>query len=275
MSLRAEINDALDEVTPPAPQLEFWVKGLLDDNARNKKVVARRVGRAQWPRSLRGVVTLVAAALVVVLMGGLILSGRIWRDLHTPPQTINQAELHNLESRPVQQLPVVLPGAMCPTSPLTDTSAHGEARVFGVGPVYATPFQSRAATTNWGTWTVLSLMVDTTKASRLILIRGMDLGTNAMVVFTRAPFHAIDQAGDAIPTGRVMGNQDVGGAREQLYSEQVIVTSRAYPGTKGGDWPIFKGYMGYPKGAMGCIGFQIDGTNIDGTNFTELVIVSA
>jgi hypothetical protein len=34
------------------------------------------------------------------------------------------------------------------------------------------------------------------------------------------------------------------------------------------------GYMGYPKKATGCLGFQIDGTNIDGTNFTEWVVVS-
>lgn len=268
MSLRAEIHDALDEVTPPAPHLEMRVAGLVLDHARDKKVVLRHGGRPRGTVPLRGLVTLVAAALVVVLIGGLVLSGRIWRDLHTQPQTINQAELKNLESRPLQ-LPVVLPGATCPTSTITDVSAHsGESFVFGVGPVYSTPTASSSERTSWGIWTALGLVVDT-KASGPILIRAQDLQTGETVVFARIPLHAIDDPGDGIPSGRVLGSQVLTGETEQFYPELVIDTSRAWPGTKKGDWPIYKGYMGYPNAATGCLGFQFDGPK-----FTEQVVVT-
>jgi hypothetical protein len=274
MSLRAEIHDALDEVSPPALHLELRVTGLLD-HARDKKVVLPRGGRARWSKRFRGVVTLVAAALVVVLIGGLILEGRLLRDMNAPPQTISQAELRRLETRPLQ-FPVLKPGDTCPISPLTDTSAHGpEALVFGMGPVYSTPLGYYFTTTNWGAWTMLSLQVDTTKASGLILIRARDLQTSALVVFTRYPFSPVGQAGDGIPTGRVIGSQVVQGETAQLYPELVIDTSRAYEGTKKGDWPIYKSFIGYPKTASGCLGFQVAGVQTDGTAFTELLVLSA
>ena len=274
MSLRAEIHDALNEVTPPAPHLEVRVTGLLLEHVKDKRVVLRRGGRVRWTNRYGGVVTLVAAALVVVLIGGLILGGRLLREMNAPAHTINQTELKGLEVRPLQ-FPVVKPGATCPISPLSDTSAHSaEAFVFGTGPVYATPLQSTWSTTIWGTWTVLSLMVDTTNASGLILIRGTDLQTNAMVVFTRTPFHAVDEPGDGIATGRAIESQVVEGEKEQLYPELVIDTSRVYVGTKKGDWPIYKAFMGYPKTATGCLGFQVDGVYTDGITFTELLVIS-
>ncbi|HEX9096759.1 MAG TPA: hypothetical protein VF990_11735, partial [Candidatus Dormibacteraeota bacterium] len=231
MTLRAEIHDAVDEVTPPAPHLEFQVKKLLLDGERQMKAGVRSGGRALSINRFRGVVTLVAAALVVVLIGGLILGGRLLRDMNAPAHPINQTELTRLEARPVQ-FPVVRAGATCPISPVTDTSAHSLAwPVFGIGPVYVTPLEGISARTDWGAWTVLSLLVDTTNASKLILIRGTDLETNAMVVFTRTPLHAADDPGDGIATGRVIGSQVVEGERQQLYSELVIDTSRAYAGT--------------------------------------------
>jgi hypothetical protein len=279
MSLRTDIHDALEEVTPLAPHLEATVSGLILHYPRDEKVVLHRGGGGRWTRSFRGAVTLVAAALVVVLIGGLILGGRVWRDLHTPPQPINrinQVQLRTLESRPLQ-FPVVLPGDPCPTSPTTDVSAHsGESFVFGAGPVYVTPLGSPAARTDWGTWTALGLVVDT-NASGPILIRARDLETGVMVVFARYPLHAIDDPGDGIPTGRAIGTQVVEGETEQFYPELVIDTSRAYhyAVTNRSDWPIYKGYMGYPKSATGCLGFQVDGVLDDGTTFTELVVVSA
>lgn len=272
MSLRAEIHDALDEVTPAAPHLEALISGLLLDPTADRKVVRRRGRDVRWTRSFRGVVTLVAAALVVVLIGGLILGGHIWRDLHAQPQPINrinQVELRNLEARALN-IPLVQPGDACPISASTDVSGHSpDAYVFGAGPVYLTPTASSSARTDWGTWTPLGLVVDTS-ASGPILIRARDLQTGQMVVFAQYPLHAIDDPGDGIPAGRVLGSQVVEGEAEQLYPELVVDTSRAWIGTKKGDWPIYKGYMGYPKGATGCLGFQIDGAT-----FTELVIVSA
>jgi hypothetical protein len=275
MSLRTEIHDALDEVSPRAPHLELKVTELLLDHARDKKVVLRRDDRARWSKRFRGVVTLVAAALVVVLIGGLILEGRLLRDMNAPATTISQAELKRLETRSVQ-FPVVKPGDPCPISPLTDTSDHGPIPlVYGLGPVYATPLTFDLTRTSWGTWLILSLEVDTTKATGLILIRARDLQTSTMVVFARYPFNAVGEAGDGIATGRVIGSEVVHNEKVQLYPELVIDTSRTYAGTMKGDWPIYKSYMGSPKTATGCIGFQVDGVQSDGTNFTELFVVNA
>jgi hypothetical protein len=272
MSLRAEIHDAFDEGMPPALDLEFRVTRLLLEPARGEKVVLRRDSRARWAKPFRSVVTLVAAALVVVLIGSLIVGVRIWRDLQNQPQTIsriNQVELKSLESRALR-FPVVQPGDTCPASPSTDVSAHTPiAYVFGVGPVYTAPLASSSSRTDWGTWTELALVVDT-KVSGPILIRGQDLQTSDKIVFARYPLHAIDDPGDGIPAGRVIGNQVVEGENEQLYPELVIDTSRHWVGTKNGNWPIYKSFMGYPQAAKGCLGFQIDGLN-----FTEWVIVSA
>lgn len=275
MSLRAEIHDALDEVSSPAPHLEVRVTKLLLDEARDKKFALPRGGPARWPRGFRGVVTLVAAALVVVLTGGLILEGRLLRDMNAPAPAINQSELKKLETRPLQ-FPVIKAGEPCPISPLTDTSAHGpEALVFGTGPVYSAPLGYGLTPTNWGAWMVLSLQVDTTMASGLILVRARDLKTGATVVFTRYPFKPVGDPGDGVPAGRLIGSQLVLGETVQLYPELAIDTSRAYVGTKIGDWPIYKSYMGYPKTATGCIGFQVDGVMTNGTTFTELLVVSA
>ncbi|HXM73103.1 MAG TPA: hypothetical protein VN940_07755 [Candidatus Dormibacteraeota bacterium] len=274
MSLRAEIHDALDEVTPPAPHLELRVTGLLDQ-VQDKKVLLPRGGRARWTRRFRGVVALVAAALVVVLIGGLMMEGRLLRDMNAPPQTISQAELSRLETRPLQ-FPAVKPGEACPVSPLTDTSAYGsEPLVFGTGPVYATPLGILFTRTNWGAWTILALQVEPTKASGLILIRARDLPTSALVVFTPYPFGGVLQPGDGIPTGRVIGSQVVQGETVQLYPELVIDTSRPYELTRKGDWPIYTSFIGYPKAATGCLGFQVDGVGTDGTAFTELLVLSA
>jgi hypothetical protein len=270
MTLRAEIHDALDEITPPAPQLEFRISELLRDSARDKTVVLHPGGRAPWPKRFRGVVTLVAAALVVVLIGGLILEGRLLRNTNAPAPAINQTELKRLEARP-KHFPVVKSGDPCPISPLSDTSAHGPVPlVFGTGPVYSGPLTSDLSITSWGRWMIWSTQVDTTQASGLILVRAMDLQAGEMVAFTKYPFTAVGEPGAGIPAGRVTGSQVVHGVTVQLHPELVIDTSRIYVGTKESDWPIYKSYMGYPKAAKGCIGFQIDGGN-----FTELLVLGA
>jgi hypothetical protein len=274
MSLRAEINEALDEVSPEAPQLEAQVARLLLAQMPDKRVAARRDARTRWTRGFRGVITLVAAALVVVLIGGLILAGQLLRGMNAPPPGINQAALKQLEARPLQ-LPVVKPGDACNVSPLTDVSAHGpEALLFGQGPVYFSSLGYFSFTTDWGTWMALSSTVDTTTASGLVLIRAQDLQTRIPVVFVRYPFSPVGEPGDGIATGTVLGSEVVNGQTVQLHPQVVIDTSRMYAGTRNGNWPIYKSYMGIPKTATGCLGFQVDGVHTDGTTFTELIVVS-
>lgn len=275
MSLRAEIQDALDEVSPAAPHLELRVTRLLHEQEQNKNAARPRGARAPSTRRFRGVMTLVAAALLLVLIGGLILEGRMLRDMSVPPPTINQAQLKKLETRSLQ-FPVVKAGDPCPVSPLTDMSAHGAIPLaFGAGPVYATPLTIDLARTSWGTWMILSLEVDTTMASGQVLIRAKDLQTGEMVVFARYPFSQVNDPGQGIPAGKVIGSQDVHQETVQLHPEVVIDTSRVYVGTKKGDWPVYKTYMGVPKSATGCVGFQVDGALTGGATFTELVVLSS
>lgn len=268
MSLRNEIRAALDDVTPPAPALEKKVTAYVRAGVGDRVVRVHRP-RIRWTRQFRGPMSLVAAALLVLLIGGLVLGGRLLRDLNAPPSGINPAEVRKLESKPLQVFPTVRPGDPCPTSPLTDVSAHGpESLLFGEGPAYSTQVGYRFVTTEWGTWVTWSVLVDTTKASGLVLVRATDLQTHEMVVFARHPFGQTDAAGSGIPTGSALGSQVVQGVTLQLYPELVVDLSRPYLGTRPGDWPIYKIFMGYPKAATGCIGFQIDGSN-----FTELLVV--
>lgn len=267
MSLRAEIHDAIDEVTPPAPHLPKEVELHVLANERHRVVLLQP---SRWTAPFRGTLSLVAAALVVALIGGLILGGRIWQDLHTQQPSINQAALRSLETRSLRPFPTVVSGEACPTSPLSDVSAHGpDALMLGQGPVYANHLDySYGGTTNWGAWSKLLLKVDT-KASGLILIRARDLQTNAMVVFATVPLHAGNAAGDGVPTGRVQGNDVVTGQHEQEYSEDVLDLSRPYEGTVKGDWPIYAAFLGDPRGGSGCVGLQLDGMD-----FTELLVVN-
>jgi len=274
MSLRAEIHDALDEVSPAAPHLELQVTRLLREQAQDKQAAGRRGAAAPWTRRFRGAMALVAAALVLVLIGGLILEGRLLRDMNVPLPAINQAELKKLETRSLR-FPVVNAGDPCPVSPLTDTSAHSPVPlVFGAGPVYSTPVGIDTSTA-WGTWMSLSLVVDNTIVSGLVLIRAKDLQTGEPVVFVRYPFSQVGDPGQGIAAGAVLGSQVVQQETVQLHPELVIDTSRVYVGTRKGDWPIYKSSMGLPKTAAGCIGLQLDGVLNDRTTFTELLVISA
>jgi hypothetical protein len=268
VSLRAEIHAAFDEIAPSMHGLpERVVQAALTE-------APGRRAKARWVFRMRPSVALVAALVLIALVVGTLIGGTLLRDWRNwsnahPPQ-INQNELKRLESETLQ-LPVVLPGDSCPTSPLTNVSGHGgESFMFGKGPVYSSPLGFNATTTDLDTWGSFDLMVDTTKTSGLVLIRAKDLQTKDAVVFVRFPYSAASAAGNGIPTGGKLGTEVILGESEQVYAEEVLDTSRPYPGTKKGEWPIFKSFMGYPKTATGCIGFQIDGDH-----FTEVVVVSA
>jgi hypothetical protein len=267
MSLRMDIHLAFDEIAPSTLGLaERVVETTLAEAPDRRK-------KERWVYRVRAPIALVAAFLLIALAAGALIGGPLWRDWRNwstahPPQ-INQAQLNVLESRPLN-LPVLQPGAACPVSPLTDASAHGpEAFLFGTGPVYATTPGNDTVITNWGTWTAWPFQVDTKKVSGLVLIRGTDLQTNQTVVFAAYPLHASGQAGDGIPTGKVIRTEVINGETEQVFPEVVLDTSRPYELTKKGDWPIFKAFTGYPKSAGGCIAFQVDGSD-----FTEVIVIA-
>src|SRR3989442_10065223 len=119
MSLRSDIHAAIDEVAPPAPLLARQVEAfvLADENERSR--FSRR-GRIHWTRPLRGAVAVLAAALVVAVMAGLVMGGRLWREWTVAPanhpHTIDVRDLGRLRAQPLP--PSTLePGAGLPARP--------------------------------------------------------------------------------------------------------------------------------------------------------------
>jgi hypothetical protein len=267
MSLRTDFHLAFDEIAPSTGGLAERVVQTTAAEAPSRRRNERWMVRWRAPLGLVAALLLLALAVSALLSGSLLADWRKWSTGHSPQ--INQSELKSLEARPLL-FPVVSPAESCPVSPLSNLSAHtSEAFMFGGGPVYVSALGYNSTTTNWGRWGSFDLIADPTNTSGLILIRAEDLQTGGSVVFAEFPYAAAGGAGNGIPTGRVVGSDVMLGLTEQMYPEQVLDTARPYPFTKKGEWPIFKNYMGIPKDAKGCIGFQIDGKN-----FTEWVVVS-
>lgn len=221
MSLRTDIEDVINQVTPPAPGLEDQVRALVVADGKHRRVSLHSQRRSPWGGGLRGTGALVAAALVVALMVGLVIGGRLARDVGngqlSQAASISQSELHSLESRP-NVLPQLQPGATCPFSPgaheVHDLRVKGA--VIGQGPVYVYDAWTDA-TTPRGDWEAFALYYVAERPG-LVLVRAGDLQTNQPFPF--AQYSGPPSA--AIATGRVVGTDHVGGIAIQMHSEAVL-----------------------------------------------------
>jgi hypothetical protein len=256
MSLRAQIHHAIDEVAPPTPSLEGRVKNFVlgDDDARKQ---LRSRPRSPWTRGFRGSLTLVAAGLVLALVGGLFVAGRLWRNENQPPPTISQAELRGLESRPLKY-PTLASGARCPTTPKT----LGPYGLFIGDPgdpvgIYDTEiYQS----TDWGEWIEVAIGYSPAYAAAhpgLVLMRGRDLHNSREVVFATYPL-----APTGVSTvGPVLGQEHALDHDLKLRSEAAFRDLAHTPALdKQGHRPELLVVVGLQKGSSGCIGFQFDGS---------------
>ena len=254
MSLRTQIHHAIDDVAPPALTLERDITNfvLADDDARQPPRSRRR---SPWTTRFRGSLTLVAAGLVLALVGGLFVAGRLWRTENQPPPAISQAELKSLESRPLNY-PTVAPGAPCPTTPKT---------LGPIGLVIADPgdpvgiydteiFQS----TSWGEWIEIAVAYSVSYAAAhpgLVLMRARDLQGNAEVVFATYPL---------APTG-ISAVGPIVGEEHALDHTLKLRTEAAFrdwkhtqPIDKQGHLPELLVLVGLQSGSSGCVGFQLD-----------------
>lgn len=268
MSLRTEIRVAIDEVAPPAPHLEREVLAAIREVQRPS--IGRRRDRKP-ARVLRVSLSLVAAAVLIALLGGLMVGGRLWVERNTPattPHVINQTQLKRFESRPLQ-LPVMQPGGACQEGPVhTSDNWSVPPITYGSGPVYAV--RGMRSNDAWGTWAAVQYYIDPGYSGPM-LIRGRDLSTGQQIVFTVDPPEAGTAAGKlaGTPTGSAVGTRydPVWHVTVKVYSELVVVAGQKsdVPGA----WPIARGIVGVPKAASGCVGFQVEGAD-----FTEVYVVN-
>jgi hypothetical protein len=259
MSLRAEIRDAVDDVIPPAPMLERTVTAYVFAAQRDRKVLAIRPRCTPWLRSLRGGTAIAAALLVVALIAGLILGGRILRDLHsTPVPAINQGELKKLEARPLLTMSAMPSDGVCPAGPVAGNFMGGYAT--GDGPMrLILGYPVTTFRTGWGTWTQTYFLVSPATKG-LFLVRARDLKSGETVYFAGNLSGIADaQFGRAILGGVVAGQDHVNGQRADLHPELVINASAPSDFVKTPSKPpLWGAYVGYSGAASGCISFQVD-----------------
>ena len=259
MSLRSDLHGALDEVTPASPALEDRVTTFVVAHERRRGIAVLERGRAPWTHRFRGTLTMVAAVLIVVLIGAIFLGGRYLRDMSAPPATVNAAELKSLEGRPLN-FPVMGPGAQCPASPIALNPDLG--MVIGDGPFYSWG-AGAVATSSWGAWLQVVFIYPAPRTG-LVLIRAKDLSTGQMASFAQDP---LGPSG-VTPTGSVVGSDHVLNRIVQMRSEAIVQDpSHTRPIDNKGDVPPLLAFVGVPKGSSGCVAFQIDGPG-----FTENVV---
>lgn len=254
MSLRAEIRDALDDVIPPDPTLERDVMAYVLADERERRMLTRKVRRSPWANRFQGSVALVAAALVVLLIAGLILGGRFLRDRGTSPApAVNQTELKKLEARPLAPLLAMPSDGVCPVGPLAD-----DFRGIGNGVVRSVTGNPSVYRSTWGTWSLLAFAVDPT-ARGLFLVRARDLRSGETVYFAGNLSGVADaNIGRAILAGDVAGDDRVNGLDVPLRPELVIDASRPHDFEGAKKAPTWSAYVGYPKSGTGCTFFQVD-----------------
>lgn len=258
MSLRKQLHNAIDEVTLPAPDLESRVTAFVFADERRRRQLAPAHGRSRWIAGLRGMRAVVAALLVVALLGGLILGGRWLRDMTSSPlPAVDQLELHNLEARPLVAMPTMPSTGECPVGPLS-TDFTGDPAV-GDGLMRVHVGMPSTYNTDWGTWNISYFVVNPTEHG-LFLVRARDLKSTQSVFFAGNISGVADaQIGRAVLAGKVAGPDTVNGQAVDRYRELVINASApsdfAKTTSKAPQWGA---YVGYAKGSSGCTFFQVD-----------------
>jgi hypothetical protein len=254
MSLRLQIHDAIDQVSPPPVALERRVVAFVfapNNQRRSLPTAPRSEYRKDRFRSLYA---LAAAVLILTLAGGLLFGGRLLRQLSNPPASVNQAMLGQLEARP-WRLPEVAPGAACPAS----TSRYVDdapGMVAGRGPLYFAGGHGEG-TTSWGDWLRFHMYYSFPgEPAGPVLIRARDLKVpGALVVFAANQL----TPSDLLPAGRAVGFDTLQDRTLQMRTEAVVESPFKY-------WGFMQLLAGLQKGGSGCIGFQIDGpSGVDDT----------
>lgn len=260
MSLRTDIEDAINQVTPPAPGLEDQVRALIVADGKHRRASLHAHRHSVWGAGFRSSGALVAAGLVVALMAGLVIGGRLARDTgngQISQAAISNSDLRGLESRP-NVLPQLQPGATCPFSRGTSEvhDFHFKGAVIGQGPVYV--YNAWTVATNTGRdWEAFAFYYVAERPG-LVLVRAGDLQTNQPFVFTQDP----GGPNAAIAAGPVVGTDRLLGKTVQLHPEAVLLDPwHRQPANE-----QLVVMFAIPKATL-CWGFQFDGPA-----FTETIV---
>jgi hypothetical protein len=262
VTLRSEIHSLIDDVGQPAHSLEHDAVefALSNGRLRNRKPVRVQTG---WGFGMRRAGSMLAAALVIVMVVTLVAGGRLWRDWNAQQQSAaRQAHIAELRARALY-LPAIDPGGPCPQSPLA-YDAQGYFEGYGAGPVHAKSGHRYGL--NSGTYLATSYRSDQ-PVSGLVLIRGRDLKTNEAVVFAKSPYPGVSTG---TPSGNVIGTEVVLGVRVELHPQLLLDPSVLLPPPS----DAWEALEGFPNGSSGCIGIQADGFNADGSAFSEIIVVN-
>ena len=200
-----------------------------------------RPARQRWSLRLRAPLSFVAVLLVIAVVAGSLMGGRLladWKRLTTPPApAAPQTPLQKLEARPLQ-FQHVAPNGHCPQGPW-DANGYG-----GLGPVHFSG-SSVEAKTGWGYYYFDSLFADHPVAGP-ILVRARDVVTDLPIVFVSEN-----------AAGPVIGTDVLDGELVAQHLELVIVN----PGPPYA-WLFTAGVQH---------GRRCEGWRIDAPGFTEIV----
>ena len=249
-NLRQEFRRALDVVAPPAPWLASNVRSTLRERRHERWIDRARRRPARMNFAIAGLTMVVLAILVVaaVVLAQLYLG--IPKPVPGGHGFSNRVTLAQLEARPMHP-PALLAGGVCPadqTDP--NTGKYGKSPVFLAGGPYTFD--------RWGDFYDVSGYTFQTVNGPL-LIRGNDLkSTNHPVVF-QGPYS----------TGPMFATDGT----VQLHTELALDTTHP-PAAKiqigGFAYTEWGWRQGEQAGWSGCVYFQADGFQTDGSGFFSI-----
>ena len=232
-------HQALDaeDVAGPFQRLQ------LELEKSNGAVIRRRTRRTFMTRQR---LTLLAAALAILMIASVLVGTRVYNNLHPTSQVPAGSAVSILLARPLQ-LKHFTTTDRCLDGPYTDGN-YGTGPVFGVG--------GNVQTTPWGAYWNVGLDVPTDLSGPIVL-RGQD-------VVKGWPMVIVGQYG----TGSVYGHDVINGQSVAQYTAALIDTAKpptARDSFNGGSYEQWRWLQGFKLGWSGCVGFQVDGPN-----FTEI-----
>ena len=245
MTLRTEMREALDGIVPSAPP-----RGLSD---RVLRTAMRQSGQprntAGLTNQLRAPLSLVAAFVLISIVAGVLVGGRLlrdWSEVHNAPAAARTVA--QLEAVPVH-LPVVQPGGVCPEHPGVNSLGFD----YGSGPVYVNgrfiPELTFVDQSGAGAGLYHLTYYATPDLQGAVLVRGRDLVNDRPIQF-------IAPTGSGFP-----GDTPPWPVKDELVLDASHPASRS-ASTGYGIWHVGQQIA---QGWSGCWGLQIDGSNFSET----------